>query len=102
MSLNIDPTTLDDSQLTALAIIAPDVAQAERLRRRAFKSSSDAITALRQAHLELATIIAGNRQWKTAKKVVGTGILDVIERLLLTEGLPKGEAPKLPGVGDES
>ena len=94
--LQIDVSILDEKQLTALALIDPDAVRKELIRRKAFATPEDAITALRQSHLELSALLEGlkDRRWVSALRK--TNIISVIDRLLVTDGFPKGQAPSIP------
>jgi hypothetical protein len=98
-TLNIDLTKLTESQLLALSFVDQSIVDAELKRRKAFINLTEGFTRLRQAHLQLSNLIASVRKHGTAKDVVDTGIIEVIDRFIVTaeqQGLDIGVAPRLP------
>jgi hypothetical protein len=93
--ISIDISKLDEKQLTALALIDPEAVKGELLRRKAYPTLTEGVTELRQAHLDLSVLLDNTSNRKTAKAVRDTGIVAIIDRLLVTSGFPKGMEPVL-------
>lgn len=93
-AIQIDVTTLSEEQLTALALICPDTAAAERERRSAFPTLADGLGALAQAALNLEQALEGHRQTAATKAVKDTEILSIIRRLLARARIDGVEVPR--------
>ena len=80
--MQIDVTVLTDEQLTALAIISPDAARQERLRRAMYPDLDTGFSALAQAVFELRQAIDNLRNTTAVRAVMSSNVLDVSEKLL--------------------
>lgn len=82
--IEIDVSTLNDEQLTALAMIAPEAVMEEKDRRESFSTLDEFFNALLAGSLRLETSLAGMRGTAAVKAVRDSGLLDVVRRGLTT------------------
>lgn len=82
--IEIDVTTLNNEQLTALAMIAPDAVQEEQARRESFPTLDEFFNALLAGAVHLETSLSGLRGTAAVKAVQDSGLLDVVRRGVLT------------------
>lgn len=84
MQVNIDFPNLDDSQLTALAMVCPEEVQAEYRRRNAYPDLGAGFTELEKAVFDLRSVIDSVKQTAATRAVKESGIITVAEKLLAT------------------
>jgi hypothetical protein len=85
--MQIDLTKMDDVQLATLAQVNSELAQAvadERLRRRVYPHISQGFQALFEAGYRLDEALRGLKKTEAYQAVKASGVLDVIERVILT------------------
>lgn len=83
-TIEVNLESLTDHQLDLFAAIDPEAVREERRRRMCFPSTAEGLTALAKARVLLEHRIEGSKRTRASRAVIDSGILDVVERLLLT------------------